>query len=45
MHFTAAFPDAARALSAAKALLPENPSVILMPEACLTVPIVGTQRS
>lgn len=40
MLFTAAFRDPGEAIAKAKEFLKEDPSVILMPEACLTVPIV-----
>lgn len=40
MHYTAAYRDPALALLKAKEFLPDDPSIILMPEASLTVPIV-----
>ena len=43
MHFTEAYRDPAQAIAKAKEFLGDDPSVILMPEACLTVPLSRTR--
>lgn len=45
MGFTAAYSSPKEALEKAQEFLPENPSVIIMPEASLTVPIVREKHS
>lgn len=44
MGFTAAFSTQKDALKKAQELLPKNPSIIVMPEASLTVPMVTERR-